>query len=433
MLDSSLTLNESEVKRAKSRLARIDSAMAAQATFQPLKSGLPINVIQKHRAAINAYRSALAASLDEYAQAKLGNFNALSEKWQHEPGVILIIARLARGLSQADLAKKLGLKEQQVQRYEADRYKTISLANFKRISSALNVRLTTSIGDSTNPWLSFDQPTNESFTTSELNKILKHAVANRWFSDSEVGEQNQASLLEYIADEKSQFGSLAFLRTGLSVEDLSQDASLIAWRARITKLAEEELKSIPESLDFLDISWLPDLAKLSRGDRGPLDAQDFLKARGILLLTERQIPGLNLDGAAFLVRGIPVISLTLRHDRLDNFWFTLMHELAHVLLHHQVGLQVGFFDDLDQSHVDQVEAEANDFAESVLIPPDRWKISPARISLDAAPIDDFARQLNIHPAIVFGRVRRERNNYKIFWDRVGSGEVRKWFENTQRS
>ncbi|MHC5829519.1 MAG: HigA family addiction module antitoxin, partial [Nostoc sp.] len=41
-----------------------------------------------------------------------------------------------------------------------------------------------------------------------------------------------------------------------------------------------------------------------------------------------------LDGAAYYLNDKPIIALTLRYDRIDSFWFTLMHELAHIVLGH---------------------------------------------------------------------------------------------------
>jgi HTH-type transcriptional regulator/antitoxin HigA len=148
--------------------------------------------------------------------------------------------------------------------------------------------------------------------------------------------------------------------------------------------------------------------------------------KGIIIVIESQLKGLKLDGAAFLSGGTPIVGLTLRNDRIDNFWHTLLHELAHVYLHYLAGLAAGFFDEeLEVEKTDDLEIEADQFASSALIPSETWRLSPARISRSAGPIEGFANQLGIHPAIVFGRVRKERNNYSIFSDRVGSGLVRK--------
>jgi HTH-type transcriptional regulator/antitoxin HigA len=122
---------------------------------------------------------------------------------------------------------------------------------------------------------------------------------------------------------------------------------------------------------------------------------------------------------------MPIIGLTLRNDRIDNFWFTLFHELAHVYLHYLAGLAAGFFDEeLEHEKTDGLEIEADQFASSMLIPPETWRLSPARISRSASPLEALAKQLGIHPAIVFGRVRKERNDYSIFSDRVGFGLVK---------
>ena len=62
---------------------------------------------------------------------------------------------------------------------------------------------------------------------------------------------------------------------------------------------------------------------------GPVKARELLASKGVTLIIERHLPGTYLDGAAMLAEnGNPVIGLTLRHDRLDNFWFVLFHELS---------------------------------------------------------------------------------------------------------
>jgi len=54
-----------------------------------------------------------------------------------------------------------------------------------------------------------------------------------------------------------------------------------------------------------------------------------------------------------------------------------------------------------------------------------WKRSPARIAKTVAPIEALAKQLGIHPAIVFGRIRKERNDYAIFANKIGQGTVQR--------
>jgi HTH-type transcriptional regulator/antitoxin HigA len=175
----------------------------------------------------------------------------------------------------------------------------------------------------------------------------------------------------------------------------------------------------------LEVSWLLDLVRLSAHDDGPARAAELLKKHGIVLIVEPHIAGMGVDGAAFLVGDVPVVALTLLRDAIDNFWFTLLHEIAHIILHYRTGLATGFFDDVEAVSVDEMEAEANSFAGNLLVPEEVWRRSPARIAKNAAPIEVLARQLGVHPAILFGRVRRERSDYSIFSNKIGQGTVRR--------
>ena len=76
--------------------------------------------------------------------------------------------------------------------------------------------------------------------------------------------------------------------------------------------------------------------------------------------------------------------MTLRYDRLDNFWYTLMHELAHVGRHEGMD-EKEFFDDMTLRGAknvadDVIEAEADAWAEEALIPGDMWEVSAVRFS-----------------------------------------------------
>ena len=124
----------------------------------------------------------------------------------------------------------------------------------------------------------------------------------------------------------------------------------------------------------------------------------------------------------------PVIGLTLRYDRLDNFWFVLFHELGHVFLHLFNGLRFDFFDDESASDSDSVEAEADKFALDALIPETLWEQCLSRFALSEESVKIDAENLGIEPSIIAGRIRKELNNYTILNELVGQGRVRGQFE-----
>ena len=114
--------------------------------------------------------------------------------------------------------------------------------------------------------------------------------------------------------------------------------------------------------------------------------------------------------------------MTLRNDRKDNFWFTLLHELAHVRYH--LGMvEDEFFDDTESGDNSELEKEANQFALENLIPNSEWKAVSRLIR--AAEIRKEAKRLAIHPSIIAGRLRREAQDYTIHRTLVGQGEIRK--------
>ncbi|MCC7306438.1 MAG: ImmA/IrrE family metallo-endopeptidase [Acidobacteria bacterium] len=204
--------------------------------------------------------------------------------------------------------------------------------------------------------------------------------------------------------------------------------ALSAWSARIIQLA----KGCPPPRNYdktlLNLGKMQEMARLSVFPDGPLRAQAALRELGISLVVEPALPRTYLDGSAILTFAEhPIIGLTLRYDRLDNFWFTLMHELSHLYFHADVGRK-HFYDDLDvKHHDDPLEVEADESAAEALIPSEKWASSPARVFPSRTAILRFAQQIKVHPAIVAGRVRKESNTYHVYNDLVGHGRARVLF------
>ncbi|MEG0694038.1 MAG: ImmA/IrrE family metallo-endopeptidase, partial [Oscillospiraceae bacterium] len=205
--------------------------------------------------------------------------------------------------------------------------------------------------------------------------------------------------------------------------------ALYAWLARIINQARALKNSeFPKyKIDSLDLSSVRELAQLSRFNEGPLLAKQWLNEKGIILIIEPHLKGTLLDGAALKDKdGTPIIGLTLRYDRLDNFWFTLLHEVIHVWKH--LDFDDAFMDDLDASSEDRREAEANRLASEAFIPRGVWRRSKAYIEPSNENIEILAKELRIHPAIIAGRLRKDLGNYTLFHKYIGQGVVRVLFE-----
>ncbi|MBI2604451.1 MAG: hypothetical protein HYW49_00055 [Deltaproteobacteria bacterium] len=210
--------------------------------------------------------------------------------------------------------------------------------------------------------------------------------------------------------------------------------ALFAWTARI--LLRADTVSVPNEFNpkLIDEEFLSKVVRLSHFSQGPLLARELLAKHGIILLIEPHLPKTRLDGAAILSRrGYPVVGLTLRYDRIDAFWYNLIHELVHVGKHLKDSDRT-FFDDLDiDASDDPYEKEADRITRETLIPRAIWTRSVAFRQRTHEAVIEFAKKLEIHPAIVAGRIRYEAKNFTILNNLIGHGEVRRLFPETSWS
>jgi len=423
MSSSSIVSTDRQAREIEAEIDKISQALSTEHTLKSIIDGLPREVIEGIRRSLITEKRELSAMLEAYSQAKNGNVEPIKQRAGTDLGDVLIVARIAQGWTQKDLARKLGLQEQAIQRWEAERYRSISLAGYMKVACALSLNFSVDyLAHEAFKWM----PTYE-INPAEAQKILKHAREYGWLDEPNSDEKGIKRLIQYVSEHVSKHGTPSLLRTGINVKDYSESWVLLSWKAHVTRRAEEIIKHEKFKYRPLDLSWLKQLPKLSQTADGPLQAQALLKQHGIILIIESNIPGMGVDGASFLVDEIPVIGLTLHKDTIDNFWFTLLHEIGHVILHYRTGLASGFFDDVDHDTVDEFEQEANKFASNLLIPEEIWTRSPARIAKTSAPIENLAKQLGIAPAIIYGRIRFERKDYTTFSDKIGRGITRNLF------
>jgi HTH-type transcriptional regulator/antitoxin HigA len=264
-------------------------------------------------------------------------------------------------------------------------------------------------------------------------KEMQEAGAFRYLKMKEPSKDIGQAIRGLRADIGSKFNvpAIQYRKSGTSrLNEKRNPYSLLGWSLHAMTLAAREIVPDKFEVDLIDKTFLKGLTALSVLDNGPLRAKEFLAKYGIVLLYLPPYKKTFLDGAAFLRSdGIPVIVVTGRFDRLDNFWFVLLHELGHVVKHLDQETCPSLADDMSLrglSGEDSIEIEADTFAEEALIPGD-IHFNPEE-PLSTAGVKAFARRLELHPAILAGRIQYARKDYKVFRNLLGSGEVRKCFE-----
>jgi HTH-type transcriptional regulator/antitoxin HigA len=206
--------------------------------------------------------------------------------------------------------------------------------------------------------------------------------------------------------------------------------ALAAWSGAVLKKAEKIKVPAKYKKGAVNLNFMRELAKLSVNENGPLLARDFLQKNGIRLVVEKHFSKTYLDGAAILInRDNPVIGLTLRYDRLDNLWFTLMHELAHISLHYDQDINL-FYDEIEGVKgitLTEKEQEADRMAEEALLPQSKWEVSPARLIPSLMAARSLAAETGVHIAIIAGQMRHRGKAYGYLNKIVNEEKVRKYF------
>lgn len=178
------------------------------------------------------------------------------------------------------------------------------------------------------------------------------------------------------------------------------------WLRRLEEVSIGHVVSNEVRVDHI----FPVLSNLLSEAEGVGRAQAVLADLGVRLVYLPQLPGTKLDGASVNFGFGPVIALTLRFDRIDWFWFTLLHECAHLISGHQ-GTNI---DLLDSSSKDPHEVEADRLAQNALIPPDLYRKFTEQMDglYTIQRVRSFAERINRHEGIVVGRLQRdERIHY----------------------
>jgi HTH-type transcriptional regulator / antitoxin HigA len=143
---------------------------------------------------------------------------------------------------------------------------------------------------------------------------------------------------------------------------------------------------------------------------------------GIRFAIVEPLPGVKIDGAAFWVYSEPCIAMSIRHDRIDGFWFTLMHEFAHIR-NGDASVDTDLIDGMKGIAVTLVEEEAeqiaNKEAANSLVPSAEMESFIRRVGplYPRERIIQFAHKMKIHPGIIIGQLQhRNEMGYGSFRD-----------------
>jgi len=196
--------------------------------------------------------------------------------------------------------------------------------------------------------------------------------------------------------------------------------SQLAWLYRVKQIASEVLVTGRYS----EVGIRAGVKKLDALLAAPEEARHvprILSDCGVRFVIVETLQSAKIDGVCFwLDESSPVVGMTLRHDRMDNFWFVLRHELEHVIRKH--GQETVALDaELEGesagtgSSVPEEERIANAAAASFCVPQDKLQMFIDRKNplFSDRDVRAFSRMLDIHPGLIVGQIQRRTGRYNL--------------------
>lgn len=332
------------------------------------------------------------------------------------PGELIKDEIEARGWSQVELAEVLG---------RPGRLVSELIAGKRAITPETAKGLGQAFGTGAQFWLNMES----SYQLSKVKSDSSNAVARRakLYEMAPVKEMTRRSWIQPTDNidvlEKSVYSfhrkpsldapmpQLAHAASkGSSYEELTPSEA--AWLCRVRQLAE-----LMEVKPFSEIAFATVFGQLKtmlRDTDAVRQVPAVLATAGVRFLIVETLPSTRIDGVClWLSPASPVIALSLRYDRIDAFWHTLLHECAHVKYKDGLGGDVYLDIDLVGEEADssaakpEVELRADEFASSFSIPKADLDgfIARVRPLFSKTRIQAFAAKLNVHPGLVVGQLQ----------------------------
>lgn len=256
----------------------------------------------------------------------------------------------------------------------------------------------------------------------ELWSIIKEYVPVRYFKkhnylcdelESDIKTIKNIYNVESIDSLVSSFSKEKFAYYRKSEKLKIDEKNMFAW----SSLAEFEAKrQKTNTFNFDNINQLClNLNNIFYENSGTIErVKSTLNQFGIKMLLIDKLEKTPIDGFSFWSEKNPVIALTLRYKRIDNFAFTIMHEIGHIDLHLRNDKDKKFMDLTKKNNLDKCENEADSYAQEKLISTNIWQdILNNYLPLNDDKIIRIGYKYKINPAILLGRVCYEMDYYGV--------------------
>ena len=320
-----------------------------------------------------------------------------------------------RGMSQREFAQRMSLTEKHISR----------LINGKvELTQEVSLRLETVLGVPASFWNNLEAVYREHLARASVENEMDEdiAIAKKfpyaeiakfgWVATTRKAEEKVENLRKFF--EVARLGALDDLKVpGIAYrkagKGIKSDYALAVW-AQKARLEARTVDAAPINIARLKEA-IPAIKALTTDEPNVFcpELQRILAACGVVIVFLPHIGGSFLHGASFIDGNHIVLGLTVRGRDADRFWFSLFHELYHILAGHILVTAT------EENVLLNQEWQADQFARDTLISPEDYKRFLSRRHLNKTAIIKFAAEIGVAPGIVLGRLQKENIvSYKYY-------------------
>lgn len=333
------------------------------------------------------------------------------------PGEFLREELEARGWSQQELADILGRPPRLIS----------ELISGKRAVTPETARgLADAFGTSAEFWMNLESQYQLSKVTSVDNQVARKArlygkfpvrdmLRRRWVHASENIDVLEQRFCEFFNIPTPEAEPVLTHYAKKTHECMDVTPLQLAWLFRVRSMAERQI--VPAYSPAKLRLAVERLSTLLLAPEETRHVPQILSEAGVRLVFVEPIAGSKLDGACFwLSDQKPVIGMTLRFDRIDNFWFVLRHEIEHVLQGDGRGEDGPVIDadvGSDDGSISDSERLANSAGAEFCVPSTQLENFIARVQpyFSEQKVLAFAQRIQVHPGLVVGQLQRKLNRH----------------------
>ena len=242
---------------------------------------------------------------------------------------------------------------------------------------------------------------------------VKDMIKRGWIKKTRSSDELEVELCRFFGihalNELPKLAAAA--RASTSDEDGGMTSEQLAWCVRGRQLAQ--CQTVSRFSQRALASAIEDLRLLSAHPEEVRKVPRVLAAAGVRFVVVQHLPRTKIDGAVvWLSDRAPAILMSLRYDRIDNFWHTLMHELSHI--RNRDGDRID--SDIAKAKHDEIEKRADQEAAATLISPQKLEGFIVRVGprFSNQRIVQFARRMGVHPGVVAGQMQHRLGRYNAY-------------------